>query len=136
MKFNTPYEKQEKVGVIVCNEKKLTKDSQKDDCDINNILKKYKNGVQPETRQGIYGDFTEAGDFMESCEIVFKAQEQFNGLRSDIRKKFNHDPAQFLEYCNNPQNHDEMVKLGLAIKKPIINNEVINNEVKDAKLPN
>ena len=44
---------------------------------------------------------------------IIAAQEAFNSLPSDIRKKFDNDPAEFLEFVSDEKNNDEMIQMGL-----------------------
>lgn len=95
----------------------MTHQEFKDDCDINKILERYlKTGTLPDMikRDPQYGDFASVPDFMKSQNIVARANEQFAGLDAHIRKRFGNDPAEFLEFVNDPKNGPEMVKLGLA----------------------
>ncbi len=95
----------------------LAKQSFKKECDINNIMNKYKKtGVITHlaTPSGKYGDFSQATDYQTSLNTVMYAQTLFNELNSDIRAKFNNDPSQFLEYAENPDNLEGMIEMGLA----------------------
>ena len=97
-----------------------TKQAFKDECDINNILKRYeKTGVLPDLIKSNpkYGDFSSALTYQESLNTVLHAQEQFEALGSRVRERFNNDPVKFLEFTSDPSNIEEMVKLGLAVKK-------------------
>lgn len=105
--------------VIVCG-KGRTKQSFRDDCDINNILKKYnKTGQLPGLikTNPQYGDFSEVGTYQDALAVVLHAQSQFEGLPSAVRARFSNDPASFLAFATNPQNGEEMVRMGLATKK-------------------
>ena len=44
---------------------------------------------------------------------IIAEQEAFNSLPSDIRKKFDNDPAEFLEFVSDEKNNDEMIQMGL-----------------------
>jgi len=93
-----------------------TKQSFKNECDINNIMAKYQktgaiNHVQ--NNQAHYG-FADSVTFTESMNIVAKAQSMFNELPSSIRSKFRQDPAAFLDFVQDEANADELVELGLA----------------------
>lgn len=137
--FKTNYVQYEKKGIDT-GKRLITKQSFKDECDINNIMKKYKNtGMLPEMikTQPQYGDFSEVSDYMESMNIVLKAQEQFQNLSADVRNRFQNDPAQFLDFANDPKNGEEMVKMGLATKKEVPQNQTntqdLNKEVSNKK---
>lgn len=94
----------------------LTKQSFKDECNINLIMAKYqKSGAitHLQNHEGSYG-FASAVDFTESMQIVTKANSMFADLPSSIRTKFENEPAKFLEFVQNPENAKELVELGLA----------------------
>lgn len=98
------------------------KQSDKDRCCVNKIMVKYrKTGVIDHLRpsQGRYGDFTNAGDFRMAMNIVARGKEAFEALPSAVRKRFNNDPAGFLNFVHDDKNHDELVKMGLANPAPI-----------------
>lgn len=107
-----------------------TEQCHKKECDINNIIKKYdKHGLITHVNQAIahYGDYTEINEFSVSMNTVKKAQELFDALPATVREKFGNDPGKYVEFVTNPENHEEMVKMGLAIKK--VDDEVIKVEV-------
>lgn len=93
-----------------------TKQSFKDECDINNVMLRYeKTGVLPPStnRQPLYGDFTEVPDYQTALGIVYTAEDQFLQLPSQMRKFFNNDPAFMLAYIQDPKNKAMCQKLGL-----------------------
>lgn len=96
-----------------------TEQSHKDECDINQILAKYIKGDLMEHRINYaqnYGDFTGA-DFQEAQNTIALANSMFEELPSSVRNRFTNDPSKFLDFVNDENNHDEMVKMGLM--KPI-----------------
>jgi phage internal scaffolding protein len=95
----------------------LTKQCFQDECDIDNILKRYaETGVLEHVREhkGNYGDFLNVQDYHVSVSQVVAAQEMFMSMPAQIRARFKNDPGEFLDFVNNPDNQNEMVKLGLA----------------------
>ncbi len=93
-----------------------TKQQFKDECDINNILSKYqKSGAVTHVNKHAaeYG-FATSEDFTSAMFLVTDAQAMFNELPSSLRTKFKNDPAEFLEFVQDPENADELVELGLA----------------------
>lgn len=97
-----------------------TKQADKKSCDINFILDRYaKTGQLPEMikRNPRYGDFSAVPDFQESCDVVQKATEQFEALDAKVRKRFHNNPAEMLEFAADPANAEEMVRLGMAVKR-------------------
>lgn len=98
------------------NGKSMTRQSHAAECDINNIMKRFqKDGVVTHfNKHGEqYGDIT-GQDFTSAMQTIAKGRSMFEELPSSARERFNHDPAVFLEFVNNPKNHPEMVELGLA----------------------
>ena len=94
----------------------LTHQSMAPECDINRIMAKWqKTGVieHANTFNGDYGDFSEIPTYQEAMNKVIRGQEVFMTLPSSVRKRFDNDPHQFLEFATDPQNGDEMVAMGL-----------------------
>lgn len=110
-----PYEEKPRVQISF-DEPGQTKQAFKDECDINNIMKKFqKTGAitHANNRFAEYG-FATSVDFTESMAIVIQAQELFNELPSSIRAKFGNSPEAFLDFAQNPDNSLEMAKMGLS----------------------
>lgn len=94
----------------------MTKQSFKDECNINKIMDKFqKTGAinHYTTHAPQYGDCT-AVELADALNIVAQAEEMFDELPSELRKKFGNDPEQFLEFVQDPKNLEEMRELGLA----------------------
>lgn len=116
MEFVTAYGQKKRVR-LECNGKSLTQQSAKTECDINFIVGRFKQtGVLQHAREtlGQYGDFT-GMDFQEAMHVVIKGQQAFEALPAKLRNRFNNDPALFLDFCADPENSEEMVKLGLKV---------------------
>lgn len=99
-----------------------TKQSFKDECDINQIMKKFeKTGILPDLikTNPVYGDFSDPKTYQESLNLVHHAQEQFSNLSSKVRERFNNDPQKFLEFTSNAENADEMAKMGLLKEESV-----------------
>jgi len=98
----------------------LTEQSHKDDCDINNIVKKVmKNGVIPQVAGAAYGDFSTEIDFQTAMNIIAKGNEQFSALDARTRERFGNSPAAFLEFATDGSNAEEMVRMGLMDPKAV-----------------
>ena len=52
-------------------------------------------------------------DFQEAQFMLAKARTMFEQLPSGARNKFG-TPAEFMQFANNPNNAQEMIKMGLA----------------------
>lgn len=98
------------------------KQSFKEECDINRIVRKYqKDGVISHLNRfgGEYKDVTGAVDFHTANNIVLKAQETFMSLPSSVRQQFDNDPGAFMDFVHDPANEDKMVEMGLARKRVV-----------------
>lgn len=91
-----------------------------DECDINLIIKRH----TPEQLQNIatqnegrYGDATSL-QYHEAQNIITNANTMFEELPSDIRKNFNNDPATFLDFTSDKNNHEEMREMGIMEPLP------------------
>lgn len=97
-----------------------TKQSFKDECDINNIVRKFDEGFPMPIQQAWEeGDFVDAPTFQESMELVVYAREQFDSLPARIRDKFANDPRRFFEFTQNPDNVEEMAALGMLTEESV-----------------
>jgi len=92
-----------------------TKQSFRDECDINNILRQFNvtgqlpvGSVQPQ-----YGDFSGITDYQSALNAVMVAQDSFLALPAKVRARFDNDPALFVEFASDEANKDEMKALGL-----------------------
>lgn len=106
--------------------KSLTVQSDKARCDVNNIMAKFrKTGLIDHIREheGRYEDVSSAFDFQEAMNIVATAQQSFDQLPSEIRKRFDNNPAEFLDFVAKPDSGLELVKMGLAKARPISTEE-------------
>ncbi len=102
--------------------KSLTKQCFKDECDINRIVKSHLRGNIDDhvnSSKPHYGDFSNPVDYQSAMNLVIHANEQFDALSADVRKKFDNDPSKFLQFCSDENNVDEMVALGLAEKREL-----------------
>lgn len=106
---------------ISCPDEGLVKQSFKDECDINVILKRFGIGYQlpQDPRIPQSGDFTGITDFHSAMNQVRQAQEAFMELPANIRSRFNNDPGEYVDFCTNEANKDELRKLGLLKDAPI-----------------
>jgi len=114
----------------------------KDQTNVNNIMKKYlKTGTitHLNTSSGQYGDFSTLTDYQKSLQTVIDANNSFNQLSSEIRKKFGNNPQLLINFLADPKNREEAIDLGLITKPPqpdtqsLILNELKNQNKNNAK---
>lgn len=93
----------------------LTKQSMKDECDVNLILAKYqRTGVIDfiNKHEPRYGNASPI-DFQTAMNVVIEGKQMFADLPSSLRKRFGNSPEEFLFFVDNPANRDEAIRLGL-----------------------
>jgi len=115
MKFHTAYSKRERVFTVPIGPS-MTKQSESDACDINQIMAKFQvTGLidHGNRYEGSYEDATSI-TYHEAMNLVIAAQEMFDDLPSATRARFSNDPAAFLDFVQDEKNKPEMIKLGLA----------------------
>jgi len=87
----------------------------KDECDINNIMKRFEatgvvthlNGRPPQ-----FGDIADL-DFQGAMDAVIDARNRFEALPSKVRDRFQNDPQRLLDFIADSNNAEEARKLGL-----------------------
>lgn len=92
-----------------------TKQSFKEQCDVNNIMKRFqKSGVLDFTTryQPQYADVT-ALSYQRAMDTIASANSMFHELPAHVRDRFENKPQAFLEFVNNPNNRAEARELGL-----------------------
>jgi len=101
---------------IDCGAGGRTKQSFKDECDINSIMAKFEKTAMVEhvnEHQGRYADFTDgAQDFHSAMNHVRNTTEMFMTLPASMREQFNNDPGDFIEFISEAE-EDELREHGL-----------------------
>lgn len=98
-----------------------TKQSMKEECDINNILHRYKTTghlTHVAAHKGRFADVSEVGDFQGAIERYRAASDFFSGLTAEMREEFGNDPAVFLDFMATAD-LDELEARGLAELKEL-----------------
>lgn len=94
----------------------LTKQSFKQECDVNFILSKYqRTGLLDfvNRNEPRYGDAS-AVDFQDALDTVNRARDMFAELPSKMRRRFDNDPAALLAFLQDERNRSEAIELGLV----------------------
>lgn len=99
-----------------------TKQSMRDECDINLIMAKYQKtgAIAHVNSHGAKYDFATSQDFSEAMRTVTVAQDMFDHLPSSIRNRFANDPGQFLDFVQDADNREEAVKLGILRAEEVV----------------
>jgi len=101
-------------------EPSLTKQSFREEADINNIVNRLLRGelVNNLNEKPLqYGDVSEITDYHTSLNQVKAAENLFMQIPAEIRVQFNNDPGQFVDFVNDPKNSDALIEMGLATRK-------------------
>lgn len=113
--FKTAYGPKLKIQSDTSQARDRTKQSFKDECDINMIMSRFqKTGVLDFANKNApqFGDCTGV-EFQAGMELVARARSMFNEMPSKLRNRFSNNPAEFLEFVQNPANREEARELGL-----------------------
>lgn len=134
--FRTAYSPSVKTTFATTGES-LTQQHYSADCNVLNIIRKYdKTGFldHVNNKKAKYGDFTSVSTYPEAFDLIQKADQSFAELPSDIRNRFKNNAGYFLEFVSNPDNFDELVELGLAIKpkSPVSDSPVESEKAQEA----
>lgn len=92
-----------------------TKQSFKDECDINTIMARYQSTGELPDLGKVAPQYLDATgmDFQAMQNQLVEAQSLFDALPSKIRNRFANDPGEFLSFVSDPSNHSELQKMGL-----------------------
>lgn len=101
---------------LSCQDESLAIQSAKEECDINTIVRRFGlTGQLPDQlAMPKSGDFSGVGDFHSAMNLVRQAQDEFLRVPGEIRARFDHDPARFMQFFEDPNNYDEALKMGLV----------------------
>jgi len=107
---------QARPGDITFTKPSRTKQSFRDEVDINQVIRRYqKTGILPQnnTHELTFGDYSNPIDFHEAQNKIMRANDLFYALPSHIRREFNDNPGDFLNFAQDPENKSAMVEMGL-----------------------
>jgi len=93
-----------------------------EECDINVIMARYErtgqlpvNSVEPPR----YVDMTAMpSDFREAMDLMLAAEAAFMTLPAKVRREFDNDAKQFVDFASDAKNVDQLRDWGLAAPKP------------------
>lgn len=112
----------------------MTEQAHKAECDIHGILNKHKKtGILSHVAQykGEYSNMIDAPDFHEMQNIIADAKTMFESVPSHIRKEFNNDAGQYLEFMQNPDNVEKIQQYGLDASHLLVVHEETTEEQAD-----
>lgn len=101
---------------LVCPEKTLTNQAEKEECDINTLVKRFGiTGQIPQLEKlPLQEEFVGITSYHDALNALIAAEGAFMELPADLRKRFDHDPGKFVAFCSDSKNKDELIELGLV----------------------
>jgi len=119
-----------------------TQQSFRQETNINEIIRRAIDTGEPPPFKpgGTYGDFSILTDYQTALQMVEDADKAFQALPAKVRKRFDNDPAQLLNFLNDPANYQEGVDLGFyeGPKEPKVTvpeGTVVTETIKTPPLP-
>ncbi|WNK12614.1 MAG: internal scaffolding protein [Microvirus sp.] len=105
-----------------CQDPSLAVQDQREEVDINTIVRRFGlTGQLPDAVQAPqYADFDAVIDYHSAMNAVRSAEERFMMLPADIRARFENDPQQLLEFCEDGKNLEEARKIGLVMPAEVV----------------
>lgn len=106
---------------LECLDKSLAIQSQRDESDINTIVKRF--GLTGELplsqRIPLQVDIDELLDYRTCLDRVKAAQLSFASLPAAVRSTFNNDAGAFVDFAEKPENIGQLREWGLAPPAPV-----------------
>jgi len=120
-----------------CGDQLVTKQSHKQECDINFILTQFKKtGIitHISKQQPVYGDLPDQIDFQQSLNLINAASDAFDALPSVVRRYFANDPGNLLAALHDPAQANKLQELGI-LKGPATPQPPGNPENRNPSVP-
>ena len=99
-------------------EPSATKQSFKDEVNINNILKRYTQTGEIDLKpQALpFTDCTQAKSFSDMCSQISEAENYFMSLPAEVREEFDNDVIEFVDFMSDDNNLEEAYEMGILSK--------------------
>lgn len=100
-----------------CGNDRITKQSHKQECDINFILGQYKRtGILNHINRNspLYADLPDNLDYQQALATVATAANSFSSLPAVVRDYFDNDPSRFLAAFQDPSQLAKLQEFGLV----------------------
>jgi phage internal scaffolding protein len=94
----------------------LTEQCHRQSCDMHHIMKKHQEtGLINHVNQykGRYDEMPNDLQFHDAMNVIATANSMFESVPSHIRAEFDNSPALFIKFMQDPQNKDQIEKMGL-----------------------
>lgn len=102
-------------SALDCKDRSLTQQHQAEETDINYIVSRYMTTGELPQRSAppMEGDFTNAPDMQTAMDLVVQARVAFMEQPAEIRARFGNNPVEFVSFCSDERNRDEMRRMGM-----------------------
>lgn len=109
-------------SALVCRDPSLAVQSQREDADINTIVKRFGlTGQLPQNvRVPIDLDFVDVIDYHTALNQLKAADAAFNAMPAAVRARFGNNAGDFVDFCSDPRNAKEMKELGLLVPSAVV----------------
>lgn len=106
---------------LLCEDETLTQQQFAEEVNINTLVRRFNvTGELPiDVRRPTFGDFSEVTDFQTAMNAIAEARESFEAMPAEVRREFNNDPQEFLEFTSDDKNLARMRELGLAVPEVV-----------------
>lgn len=122
---------------LKCEDVSRTQQHQKEEADINTIVKRF--GLTGELPSSVRvpqsGDFSNISDYHTAMNQVLAADRAFMELPADLRSHFRNSPEEYVEFCLNPENREELKMLGLLKEATVTEPPVVQAAPAPAQTP-
>jgi len=111
---------QQKLTIDFTGEESLTKQSDRNEADINSIIKKFeKTGMVDSLNRNepVFADISKYDGLQQMIMTVQDAWDDFMLLDAHTREQFDNDPTKLVAFLEDPSNREKAVALGLIEPK-------------------
>lgn len=114
-RFNYDTNRASVASSLACSDPTRAQQNSKDECDINTIVRNFGvTGQLPNIdRLPLDADFYDLTDYQSALHALMEADDAFMQLPSDVRRRFQNDPAQFVAFASDESNREELKSMGL-----------------------
>jgi len=135
--FSTAYNRPEGSSLDQKDQSSKTKQSEKDNCDINKIMERFnRTGQLPRLRtiEPIFGD-VRTPDYQTAQQLIIDAKKAFMELPSKVRQYFGHDPQNYVKALTNPSEETKkaLLKFGLMVESQPTTDDTLREIAKNTK---
>jgi len=113
-------EREGDLAALKCEDESLTQQNFTEDADLNVIARRFGINAIPlgPLDPSHYRDTTNDPDLRDVLDYQRQAKNDFMQLPTKLRTRFHNSPSELWEFVNDPENRDEVIRLGLLSAEP------------------